>query len=312
MKGAVAITHAEWARHLRSLPQLDECNFWQPGGPKAVRLPELTPWFFKTNKAGGNQIIGFALLLKWLELSVRDAWMWFGSANGAPDEGQFRALLSSKRRVPIAPNDLIGCVLLLSPLFFPEEHWFPGPSDWAPNIVNYKYYDLRVGEGRRIWNCCRERAQLDFAPSATKHNLDVLSEGGPASRFGAAQSLRPRLGQGTFRAALIDAYSGSCAVSRDHTTPALEAAHIQPYGDGGSHDTANGLLLRADIHRLYDRNLVTVTPEYRFEVSSRLAKDFSNGRAYYKMQGTRIVLPQNVRHWPDPQLLEWHASRLAS
>ncbi|MBF4509314.1 MAG: HNH endonuclease [Aeromicrobium sp.] len=67
-------------------------------------------------------------------------------------------------------------------------------------------------------------------------------------------------------------------------------AHIMPYADGGTHDVTNGLLLRSDIHRLFDLGYVTVTPEYRFKVSDTLAEDSHNGRTYYAERDRRARL----------------------
>lgn len=69
---------------------------------------------------------------------------------------------------------------------------------------------------------------------------------------------------------------------------------------------SNGLLLRADIHRLFDRGYVTVTPDLRFVVSQRLAKEFENGKAYYKRDGKVLGLPKNAADRPDLELLRWH------
>jgi putative restriction endonuclease len=118
--------------------------------------------------------------------------------------------------------------------------------------------------------------------------------------------VRPRVGQGVFRLAVTDAYGRACAVTNEHSLPALEAAHIRPYGEGGEHDIRNGLLLRSDLHRLFDRGYVTVTPEHRLEVSRRLKDDFSNGKSYYPLQGQAIALPTQSTVWPDPELLRWH------
>ena len=62
--------------------------------------------------------------------------------------------------------------------------------------------------------------------------------------------------------------------------PVLEAAHIKPYGRGGEHRVDNGLLLRSDLHRLYDQGYVTVTADYVFKVGERLREEFRNGRSY--------------------------------
>lgn len=55
----------------------------------------------------------------------------------------------------------------------------------------------------------------------------------------------------------------------------LQAAHIMPYADGGTHDVTNGLLLRSHIHCLFDLGYVTVTPEYRFKVFRRTCRGLS-------------------------------------
>jgi putative restriction endonuclease len=118
--------------------------------------------------------------------------------------------------------------------------------------------------------------------------------------------VEPRLGQGTFRVAVTAAYGGACAVSGEHSLPALEAAHIRPFGDNGPHHVRNGLLLRADIHRLFDKGYVTVTPDHRFVVSGRLAQEWENGKIYYAKDGSEIALPHSRGDWPDSELLRWH------
>src|SRR5665647_1354664 len=122
-------------------------------------------------------------------------------------------------------------------------------------------------------------------------------------RYGAPKTVQLRLGPGTFRIAVTSAY-GACAVSGEHSLPALEAAHLRPYADGGEHALPNGLLLRADIHRLYDTGYVTVTPDYRFRVSHDLADDFHNGREYERFAGRTIAVPRTLIDQPDPELLD--------
>src|SRR5471030_841509 len=92
--------------------------------------------------------------------------------------------------------------------------------------------------------------------------------------------------------------------------PALEAAHIRPYGDGGGHEASNGLLLRRDIHSLFDSGYVTVTPELKFEVSRRIRDEFSNGREYYGLHGRPVAVPVDPRRAPDRNALRWHNEQL--
>ncbi len=89
-------------------------------------------------------------------------------------------------------------------------------------------------------------------------------------RYGAPTLIQPRLGQGTFRVIVTDAYSRRYSITGERVLPVLEAAHIRPFSDGGEHRVNTGLLLRSDAHTLFERRYVTVTPEHRIEVSKRL------------------------------------------
>ena len=71
----------------------------------------------------------------------------------------------------------------------------------------------------------------------------------------------------------------------ERSLPALEAAHIRAHAAEGPNRTRNGLLLRADIHRLFDDGYVTVDPDLRFMVNRRLHEEFENGRVYYALDG---------------------------
>ncbi len=105
---------------------------------------------------------------------------------------------------------------------------------------------------------------------------------------------------------VTDAYDRRCAVTRERTLPALEAAHIRPYSEGGVHEAPNGLLLRRDIHSLFDSGYITVTPSLHFEFSRRIREEFENGRHYYALHGSAIEHPSNPSLAPDPKLLAWH------
>ena len=126
-------------------------------------------------------------------------------------------------------------------------------------------------------------------------------------RYGEERLMRPRLGQGGFRVVVMDEYGRRCAFTGERTLPVLEAAHIQPYSEKGPHDVSNGLLLRSDLHTLFDKGYVTVTNNFRIEVSSRIREEFSNGRDYYALHGRELnVLPVDHAHRPCINFLEWH------
>ena len=127
-----------------------------------------------------------------------------------------------------------------------------------------------------------------------------------AARYGDPVLIRPRLGQGAFRAAVTDAYSRACAVTQEHSLPALEAIHIRSYKADGPHEVRNGLLLRSDLHRLFDQGYLTVGEDLRLNVSRRLRDDYSNGHSYYPHHGASIALPSDMTLRPAAEHLRWH------
>ena len=69
----------------------------------------------------------------------------------------------------------------------------------------------------------------------------------------------------------------------------------------------NGLLLRSDLHILFDRGYLTVTPELKIEISRRIKEEYENGRDYYKYHGSPLsVLPPAQMDHPNPMFLRWH------
>ena len=127
------------------------------------------------------------------------------------------------------------------------------------------------------------------------------------NRFGAEYLTRGRLGQGAFRVLVTDAYERRCAVTGEKTLPVLEAAHIKPYALLGPHRVSNGILLRSDLHKLFDLGYVTVTPELRVEVSPRLKSEWQNGREYYAHHGQPLrVHPTDPASQPGREFLSWH------
>ncbi len=125
------------------------------------------------------------------------------------------------------------------------------PPSWKPNIVRLRRYSTDEPEGRALWDSVHDAG----TPAAYASGVAE-----PTPRFGEPTLIRPRLGQGAFRLLVTDAYGRRCAVTGERTLPALEAAHIRPYADGGEHAGANGILMRRDVHSLFDAGYVTVTP----------------------------------------------------
>ena len=192
----------------------------------------------------------------------------------------------------------IGCILLTQPFFLPEDRWIPVPGDWSPNIVQGKGYDLTVEPGASVYR------QLQGALSV----LREVDSGAP--RWGAETVIRPRLGQGSFRIVVTDAYERRCAITGERILPVLEAAHVKPYSDGGEHRVDNGLLLKSDLHTLFDRGYLTVTEDRRVEVSRRLREEFQNGKYYYALHGQELRPPASPAARPSVENIRWHNERV--
>ena len=140
-----------------------------------------------------------------------------------------------------------------------------------------------------------------------RRNWTSASHGIGLDRCSAIHGPAPyRLGQQSFKAVVLDAYHRHCAISGTHIPPVLQAADIRPVAAGGEHRLDNGLLLRSDVHTLFDRGYLGVDPSYRLLVSPRLRADFSNGDQFYAKAGQVIDLPEHRADRPGREFLEWH------
>lgn len=304
MRGTVGVTDYGWYEFLsdRNLP---EVNFWTPSDRHVFRAPQFSPFFFKL-KVPHNAICGFGYFARRASLPDWLAGDCFQEGNGCGSLAEMRRRIEGIRhRIGYSGSGAtnnIGCIVIVQPTFFRPGEWVPQPEDWHPRIVSSKIYDLTRGEGRRLWDACRERVAIPPESPARQAPVPVPAP----ERYGTPQLVAPRLGQGAFRVAVIEAYGRACAVTGDHSLPALDAAHIRSYAQKGPHEVRNGILLRADLHRLFDRGYLTVTPEQRLEVSRRLREDYSNGRSYYPFNGSPVRVPGAESERPDIEYLRWH------
>ncbi len=136
---------------------------------------------------------------------------------------------------------------------------------------------------------------------------DTVRERDGGSRYGSGQMVYPRIGQGAFRVLVTEAYQRRYAITGEKTLPVLDAAHIKPYGQDGPHRTSNGLLLRKDMHTLFDKGYITVDEDLRIEISKRIKEDYGNGREYYALHGKELaIVPSSLQERPAREYLRWH------
>ena len=259
------------------------------------------PFLFKLHSPD-DCIVGGGFFSHFTILPASFAWDAFGEKNGARTLEEMRSRIERYRSASHNPAEdySIGCILLEQPFFFRREDWIPLP-EWRRPIVRGKGFDS-LGDGRAIW----DRVEALLKSSRLPELEPAIASAKAKPRFGQPQTVLPRLGQGSFRVIVTDSYARRCAFTHSPVLHVLEAAHIRPYALGGAHAPQNGILLRQDIHTLFDRGYVTVTPEYKIEVSRRIKEEFDNGREYYGMHGTLIQLPQAQARRPAADFLKWH------
>lgn len=302
-------TDYHWFTFLKAIYP-EDVNFWQPGGNLRFRaIPENAPFLFRL-KSPINKIAGVGFFSSQSLLPVDFAWEVFQERNGTRTYEEFYNKIDSYRkkenRLIIYPT--IGCIVLTSPIFFDEADWIPTPSDWSRNIVQGKTYSMEFGVGLQLWQKVEQLLDKYRVFENTIYQTEQFNlEDSGQPRYGKEFLSKVRLGQGAFRVLVTDTYSRKCAISGEKTLPVLEAAHIKPYEKFGPHAVSNGLLLRSDIHKLFDKGYLTITPDYHIEVSPRIKEQFENGRDYYKFHGNQLVtLPSMSNQRPNVEFIDWH------
>jgi len=300
MRAYIGVTDHDWFDVLRTQPQLDEVNFWQPSGNRQFKALSPGELFLFKLHSPYDYIVGGGIYAHSSLLPISLAWESFGISNGARNLSEMRLHVARHRRQyeDRMADYTIGCVILEQPFFLLESAWVPVPPDWKANIVQGRRYDLSVEPGLSLWK--RLEASLPMASALHEDK----------ARYGQPVLTLPRLGQGSFRVLVTDAYERRCAITNERTLPALDAAHIRPYSDSGLHTVSNGILMRRDIHALFDRGYVTITPSMTVEVSRRIREEFENGRDYYRLHGGAIRLPADVRDHPSREYLDWHNTNI--
>ena len=130
---------------------------------------------------------------------------------------------------------------------------------------------LDAGQLRNL--CVHPRSQLSLRPLNWTSFRAALTRGGLAQPLTAVDwagthiasghgeaLVRVRIGQAAFRRALLQKYGAACAFTGPAPLEALEAGHLYSYAATGLHHASGGLLLRRDIHRLFDSGRLAVNP----------------------------------------------------
>lgn len=194
-----------------------------------------------------------------------------------------------------------------------DGEWITPP--WLVNTKRDQWFDA-------LFNRTLGRGSFGFRPVPSEHlplflehqrkevqstveEIDGGGELGDIQDEIQRRAIRTRRGQTRFRAALLAAYNGRCMVTGSRVQGLLEAAHITPHAEGSDYRVSNGLLLRADLHTLFDLDMLGIDQHLRVHLATEIR--FSE---YARHHGQKIDnLPDSVANSPSPASLQQRFER---
>lgn len=305
MKAYVGVTDSNWYSFLSERSHIREANFWRPYGSRTFKVLAPGETFLFKTKHPQNALVGGAIYEGFVSLAISQAWEFFGEGNGvaSKEELVLRLCDITGETVQEVGDREIGCVLLRDLWFFQANEVLPAPASFSANTVQGKSYVI-PGEDNAIDWAVQKVLNHEESLGVRSRQVENL---GPTR--GQPRMVVPRLGQGGFKAVVQEAYERRCAITSHKITPTLQAAHILPVANGGEHRIDNGILLRSDVHTLFDRGYLGIDYDYHLLVSPRLRSDFGNGEEFYAREGQIVGLPSKEFQKPSPEFLTWHLTK---
>ncbi|MEX0351092.1 MAG: HNH endonuclease [Paracoccaceae bacterium] len=160
--------------------------------------------------------------------------------------------------------------------------------------------DGSVRTGKEVQDAARTRAIHATTNEGELADFDTTNDEDLREKI--VSTVAKRRGQAKFRSDMLAAYSGRCAISGCDFAEVLEAAHIRPFRGDHSNHPQNGLLLRADLHTLFDLGHIAISDSFRVVVSKQAEK----AESYGPLCGQYITLPKSRKLWPSLSALGEH------
>lgn len=170
---------------------------------------------------------------------------------------------------------------------------------YFPDRINAFYHDKELGKGYFH----DLEAFLLNVPEAKKKTIRVETEEEIYVRGGLFKRLVPQV------------YNQTCCISGMQLGSTfghsfVDARHIVPFSISHDDRVSNGLALCPNIHRAFDRGLVTIDDDYSILLSSHILEKAEHAYSLKRFQGQKIILPERRAAWPDVDLLKWHRSEV--
>ncbi len=289
----IACTDLEWFELLKTHPTGQIVNFWTPTPWKVASLTSGDLFYFML-KAPIRKIGGYGTFVSYQEMTASEAWHKYGLNNGVYCHKELvdriKKYVRKNTGSKSVADPIIGCIELANVITLDEDDYF-APEDYGVSfpiqVVKYKKFEL------------------PSIPRASKP-LSVLKHFELVERDQIKRRrvpLKERKGQSAFRSDILKTYNQRCCISGEIVSEILQAAHIQPYLSEASNHIQNGLCLRADLHGLFDRGLISISEDYKVITSERL-----KGSSYEPLHGKSIWLPDDLVQRPSLEAIAYHRS----
>lgn len=284
---AISPTDNNWFYFNKSLSQSNSINFWTPTPWNVRRLKPGDRLYFML-KSPIRLIGGFGIFREYENNTIPTAWNKYGLGNGVNSKSELinrlnKYLAKHTSKDAGLKSHEIGCIVLDECEFWEDDQFIDIDStthDFKRNIVKIKYYDEYDNIRSNFKSLVRDSGEFEMVTNEKKQKK--------------RSNQTVRIGQSEFRTKLIRAYQAKCCVTGDKCEELLEAAHIQPYLNRESNHIQNGLLLRVDFHKLFDKGLFNIDNQYRVRIS-RLIKS-----SYYQSFDSKMIsLPSNENFHPS-------------
>ncbi|MBP8661613.1 MAG: HNH endonuclease [Mesotoga sp.] len=275
----LALTDVEWFKYLREW-QPPIINFWTP---TAWAVNKINPGdlFYFFLKSPYRRVGGYATFVYSVRFTLADAWKKFANGNGEASLDRVLERLRSINKA-IDPDSIIGCIILKDAVYFSDKDFIAVEelgTTFSLGIQKFKYLTGAAYEEN------------------TRDSVALREHFGREYSYG-----RARVASGAFRESLLNIY-GKCMVTGADYPLVLMAARIDP--DSEDNNPRNGLLLRSDIHTLFNANLLTVNQDYRVELSQIL-----ENTSYEGLEGKGIYMPKEPGLYPSQEALKKRRERL--
>lgn len=279
---AIAVTNRNWYAYQKKHGFINNINFWTPK-VWDVALQPGTKIVFKL-KGPSDEVGGYGFFVKYKSQTLDQSWKEFGQRNGFDTKEEFVTALTKGKG---NSSSICGCMVLDNVVFF----------DYPERLSTYGLkFDLHIVTYKNE----RIIPFPTFGQNAVVSSQPSFNLVPPQNKTKAMQSATQRVGQGQFHSDISTAYGHTCCITGETTPELLQAAHIQDYINKDSNHIQNGLLLRIDIHKLFDSGLLYIDQTYIVHVSP-LVKTLE----YLQLEGKQITLPKSKSDWPSLKALQF-------